>query len=305
MKIPVIGTGTAVYDILLKLTSFPAEDTAAGVIEQKTQGGGMTATAMAAVSRLGVDCAFFGNLGDDDTGRKILQGFIDEGINVDGVEMYPGCVNTVSYVLINSKNGSRTFLANKENTPPIELTDTRKQLIDNAEILHIDGGHYEDDVRIVQHAREKGVTISYDACRGEREVKNGCRLLHLCDIVITSADYPAKVCGKETLEENMHELSKYGMKVLITTLGDKGCAALIDGEIRYFNAYKVDVADTTGAGDVFHGAFVYGYYKGFRFEECIRFASATAAIKCTKIGGRSGIPTAEEVFEFIRTHDWR
>ena len=305
MKIPVVGTGTAVYDILLKLTNFPVEDEAAGVIEQKTQGGGMTATAMAAVSRLGVNCAFFGNLGDDDTGRKILQGLIDEGINVDCVEMLPGYVNTVSYVLINSKTGSRTFLANKENTPAIELTDIRKQLIDNAEILHIDGGHYEDDIRIARYAREKGVTVSYDACRGDREIKNGCRLLPLCEIVITSADYPAKVCGKKTLEENMRELSKYGMKVLITTLGDKGCAALIDNEIRYFDAYKVDVADTTGAGDVFHGAFVYGYYKGFSIEECIRFASATAALKCTKIGGRSGIPTADEVWQFIKTHNWQ
>ena len=174
MKIPIVGTGTAVYDILLKLTGFPIEDEAVGVIEQKTQGGGMTAIAMAVVSRLGVECAFFGNLGDDDTGRKILQGLIDEGINVDGVEMLPGYVNTVSYVLINSKNGSRTFLANKENTPEIELSDVRKQLIDNAEILHIDGGHYEDDIRIAQYAREKGVTVSYDACRAEREIKNGC-----------------------------------------------------------------------------------------------------------------------------------
>lgn len=304
MRMPIIGTGTAVYDVLLKLTDFPGEERHVGVIEQKTQGGGMTATAMVAVARLGQNCAFFGNLGDDENGQKILQGLVDEGVNVDGVEMLPGYVNTVSYVLINSKNGSRTFLANKENTPPIELTDIRKKLIENASVVHMDGGHYESDVRIAQYAREKGVTVSYDACRGEREAANNCRLLPLCDIVITCADYPEKVCGKGNLEDNIKALAQYGSRILITTLGSKGCAALINDEIRYFPAYKVDVVDTTGAGDVFHGSFLYAYNQGLTLEECIRFASATAAIKCTKIGGRSGIPTAEEVNEFIKTHPW-
>ena len=89
---------------------------------------------------------------------------------------------------------------------------------------------------------------------------------------------------------------------MISTLGEKGCVALINGELKYFPAYKVNAIDSTGAGDVFHGAFAAGYLRIYSLEECIRYASAVAAIKCMKIGGRAGIPDHEETLEFMKKH---
>ena len=128
-------------------------------------------------------------------------------------------------------------------------------------------------------------------------------LLKRMDIVITNATYPFKIGEKETLEENMELLASYGMEVLITTLGEKGSCAFIDGKVKYFPAYKIKTVDTTGAGDVFHGAFLAAYYRGFSIEEAIQYATAVSALKCLKIGGRNGIPSDEEVHKFIKENN--
>ena len=124
----------------------------------------------------------------------------------------------------------------------------------------------------------------------------------MADILIMNEAFPYYTSGKDCLEEAMRFFADAGSRIVISTLGEKGCVALINGELKYFPAYKVNAIDSTGAGDVFHGAFLAGYLRNYSLEECIRYASAVAAIKCMKIGGRAGIPDHEETLEFMKKH---
>ena len=145
-----------------------------------------------------------------------------------------------------------------------------------------------------------GILVSLDGASLKEPNEVNLELAKLADILIMNYRYPLRVTGKTDYEEALLEIASWGTaKIVAGTQGDKGCKAVIDGHIEYFPAYPVKAVDTTGAGDVFHGAFIAGYLDGMDIRTNFRFASAVAALKCTKLGGRAGIPTKEEAVRFM------
>ncbi len=119
------------------------------------------------------------------------------------------------------------------------------------------------------------------------------------DILIMNARYPKIVANTATTEEALEFFAANGPKVVISTQGTKGCLAWIDGKVEVFPAYSVKAVDSTGAGDVFHGAFLASYMKDGDVRRAIRYASIAAALKCTQVGGRAGIPTDKEIVSYL------
>ncbi|MCZ6679310.1 MAG: PfkB family carbohydrate kinase [Candidatus Poribacteria bacterium] len=101
------------------------------------------------------------------------------------------------------------------------------------------------------------------------------------------------------VEAVLQRLCEFGAKIAVVTLGERGCVAKWEKGIFAFPAFPVNVIDTTGAGDAFHGGFIYGLLQDWPVEQTIRFASAVAALNCCNLGGRSGLPTVEEVDRFL------
>ena len=304
MKFDVVGVGAAAYDYLCIIDNYPQEDGSANILEIHNQGGGCVATALVALSRLGISTSYIGNTGDNPGGNYIREDFIREKVDISGVEVIAGKHSTEGYVLINPGKSTRTKFPFSSNLPEIIWNEEKEELIRQARILHIDGTNFNNCLHAAEVASKAGVTVSLDGCGRKKNTALNAQLALMSDILIMNEEFPYYASGRDNLKEAMEFFTQGKAQVIISTLGDKGCVALVEGKLVYYPAYKVEAVDTTGAGDVFHGAFLAGWLKGYKLEEAIRYACATAAIKCRMIGGRAGIPGHQEVIDFINSHSW-
>ena len=169
-------------------------------------------------------------------------------------------------------------------------------VIEKSKVLHLDGHQTQAAIAAAKRARAKGVTVSIDA---GTLVKGIEELLELCDIVIASEKFAANFTGDANPENSARKLFGESRKFAAVTLGSDGSVGF-DGKIIIKQpAFPVKVVDSTGAGDVFHGAFIHQYVKGGGWADCLRFAAAVSAMKCMKFGGRTGIPTLAETEKFL------
>lgn len=297
---PIIaGVGHNCLDHLCTVEEYPPEDGSTHITSISIQGGGAVATAMAAAARLGVSSAWVGCLGEDMPGREIRRLLEQDGVDTRYIRSVPGGRSSDSYVMVNPARSTRTKFPYPDDLPPIQWDGELTAAIQNARVLHLDGTRYENAVAAAKIAKSAGVTVSLDGCSMQKDNEKNIALASMADILIMNARYPLRVSGQGDYEKALLEIAKWGPKVVIGTLGAKGCLAVIDGGLKRFPAYPVKAVDTTGAGDVFHGAFLAGWVRGMDLEENIRFASAVSAVKCTRIGGRAGIPGYEDALAFL------
>lgn len=300
----IVGIGHCCQDSICTVEYYPPEDGSTHILSiDDTQGGGAVATALVAAAKLGATASIIANLGDDQTGDRIVSGFQSFGVSTDGITKIHGGRSSCSIVMVNPVNGTRTKFPYRDNLPPIDFIPEKRAMIKNANVLHLDGTNYQNALEAAKIAKEVGTTISLDACSRQRENSLNLQLAAMADILITNAAYPKAVTGCSNVEDALKALSALDNKqVTMATVGCEGVIAVIDGAIKHFPAFHVHAVDTTGAGDVFHGAFLVAWLEEKRISECIRFACAASALKCLKVGGRSGIPSREEVELFLAEH---
>ncbi len=297
----VVGIGASVFDILMTAEGYPKEDTKMQGVETKTQGGGPCATALVAMSKLGVSSCYMGTLGDDLYGDSLIEAFEKYGVDTTYIRRISGAQSFHSVVILNLNNSSRTCIWNKGTiTPPTEA-DIDLEVLKNAKYLHLDGHQLDTAIYAAKKAHEYGVKVSHDA--GGTYPGIG-RLLPHVDVLIPSEEFALKITGCDTAVEAAKKLyDAYHPETLIITQGVKGGFIWENGkEIRY-PVYPVNAIDSNGAGDTFHGAFVAARVKGMGVYEAACFASATSALKCTRFGAQEGIPGYEEVIQFMKDSD--
>lgn len=297
----VVGVGHSCVDRLCMVEDYPREDESTHITSISVQGGGAVATAMVAVARLGKRSAFIGNIGPDMISTEAKRLFESDGVDTSNMVEREDCWGLESFVMVNPENGSRTKFPQRDKNPPIEWNDSLKEVIRSAKFLHLDGTNYQNAISAAKIAKELGVTISLDGCSMQKDNSLNRDLASLADILIMNKKYPLRVSGKDTYEEALLEMSTWGPKTVMCTLGDKGVLAVIDGKVKSFPAYSVKALDTTGCGDVFHGSYLVALLDGLDTEDAIRFASAVSAIKAQRVGGRAGIPTKEETLSFMKS----
>ena len=301
MGFSVIGIGHCCQDSICVVEAYPPEDGSTHILSiDDSQGGGAVATALAAAARLGVHCAMMAHLGNDAIGDRIAKGFEQYGVDTSLIRRIPGGRSSSSMVMVNPANGSRTKFPYRDELPPLDFDAGQRAAIENALILHLDGTRYENAVKAAGIAKAAGVTVSLDGCSRQRDNALNIRLAALADLLIMNAVYPFAVSGRSDREDALKFFAGLGeKKAVVTTAGSEGCYALIDGRMEHFPAFPVRAVDTTGAGDVFHGAFLARWLETGDVRSSIRFASAVSALKCLKPGGRSGIPTRQEAESFL------
>ena len=290
----VIGVGHSCVDRLCTIENYPREDDSTHILSIAVQGGGAVATALVAAAKLGIEAEYIGNTGNDSVSDEMLSMLSADGVDTTHVVRRSDAYGLESFVMINPETGTRTKFPVRDFNPAIEWTDELKAEISRADVLHLDGTNYENALNASKIAKEANVLVSLDGCSMQAEMDKNRKLASMADFLIMNSKYPLRVTGLDNYENALLEISKWGPRIVICTLGDRGSLAVIDGKVVHFPAYKVNVVDTTGAGDVFHGAFIAGYLDGMDLVENIEFASAVSALKCQKLGGRAGIPTKEE-----------
>ncbi len=260
-----------------------------------SQGGGLVATALVAASRLGAKCKILSCLGDDSVGDEIIQGLKDEKICTQFINRVPGGHSPFSFVHVDEKSGERTIF-HRPGSRCVDYPEAARSEIMQSDCLLVDDVYAELATKAAQSAREAGVPVIGDMTPGDR----GKDLLPWVDILIAPKTYIHKLGLEDNPFAALDCIHQLGPSVAVITLGADGWIYSSGEGKGSGKAFKVRAVDTTGAGDSFHGAFAFAFAQGWDIEKCCTFASAVAAIKCTKPGGRTGLPDLRTVLDFLK-----
>jgi len=299
-SIDVIGLGASTVDIVTLVDHFPKGKEVQQAVDMIVQGGGTIATAMVTLARLGAKAAMIDAIGDDWRGELIREEFQKEGVNIGLIEVCQGCTSSVSSILVTKADGTRaiTFWPGSGGEPSI--TNTHRSAIESAKFLHISGRHWEACVQAVKWAREAGVQVSFDG--GVDRYRPALReLVPLTDVCIVARDFAEKYTGEADISKAAELIEKSGPRLVVITDGKRGSwVHSREGQAFHQKAYLFpDVVDTTGCGDSYHGAFLFGLLRGMGLEQSASLASAVAGLNSQRLGGRSGIPTLKDVETFL------
>jgi sugar/nucleoside kinase (ribokinase family) len=205
----------------------------------------------------------------------------------------------VSVILVDQPTGLRSILYTLGGMPELAPNEVPAGLIRSARALHLDGGHLEAARRAAEIAREAGVVVSFDGGAGEPwpEVES---LLPLVDVLVVASRFAQQHSGEsDPLAAGPALLGRFQPRQVVITDGVRGCWYWDADQQFHQPAFCTEVIDTTGAGDVFHGAYLVALLEGWPPQKCLAFASATAALKCKEVGGRAGIPDRPQVEVFL------
>lgn len=294
----IIGMGKPIKDLLVAIDEMPPQDGATLARSFSSQGGGKVASAIVAAARLGMKTGMVAVLGDDAKGRFCVEDFVRHGVDVSHVELLPGRTSPYCLSIAEKKNENRRFIGMLGDSGRLDPERLDFDYLASARLLHLENGD-PASLRAAQFAREHGITVAIDADSYSPAIE---AMEPYVDLFIASAFYVKGRFPNASLEEGLREIAGRGCRVVIFTLGSKGCIGYADGEYFSLPAFSgLQVVDTTGAGDVFHGGFISAWLMGRDPVSCARFASAVSYIKCTHLGGRAGIPTLDTV-EYYLAH---
>ena len=265
-------------------------------VEYGTLGGGMAANASVAVARLGASVAFWGRAGNDAAGHEMKSAFAAEGVDVENFRLFSDGRSSVSGIIVDS-SGERQIV-NFRGLYPEAAEWLPLEVVARASSVLADPRWVEGAAALFREARARGVPTVLDGDMADAEVFE--RLLPLTDHAIFSEPALTAFSGSAN-DESLAPLARFGCHVVAITRGEGGVSWCQNGRLHRQAAYAVDVVDTTGAGDVFHGAYALAIGAGLDVQAAMAFSAATAAMKCRYAGGRNGIPDINECLAFMRT----
>jgi sugar/nucleoside kinase (ribokinase family) len=298
----VLGLGIVAVDDLFYVARFPEPDTKRPMLAERRQGGGLTGTALVAAARLGARAAYCGVMGEDDLAAFTLAELTREGVDCSIVARQPGARPIHAVIIVEQTTGQRTILFTHEGFVAPTPDSISEELIASCRVLMMDGYAGAGGVRAAQIARRLGIPFVADIERLEEPAT--LALFELADHLIIGAETAAQATGARDPAAAAAILARSGRACCAVTAGALGCWYAEAGgrfkpSVRHFPAFSVPVVDTTGCGDVFHGAYAAALARGERIERAIQVATAAAGMKATQPGGRAGIPTWAAVEAFL------
>lgn len=294
MKVVCIGHST--YDITLPVNEYPKENLKYRIDKKIECGGGPASNGAYLLAKWGMDTSIISVVGDDYYGEKIMEDFIQIGADTKYLEKRKEHNTSSSYIIANMSNGSRTIITSKK-TP---IRSLKQPINIQTDLILIDGEH-PDTAKEVLLKNKTAISI-LDAGRLNDDTK---MLGKMVTYVVCSKDFAEEFADTKIDYTNINtiisiyeKLRAYFNTNIIITLEDKGSFTEIDGKYEQLPSIKVTAVDSTGAGDIFHGAFTYFIGNKYPLREAIKYASITGAISVTRIGSRYSIPKLEEVLDY-------
>jgi sugar/nucleoside kinase (ribokinase family) len=294
-----VGFGLNAVDHLIVVPEFPAFDTKMRLLEHKQSAGGQTATAMVALQRLGFKTAYAGRFGSDPEGSFGLATLKEEGVNTDYAEVVQGASNQLAFIIIDKRNGERTIVWDRDDALAYSEEDAPAEFGTLGRVLHLDAHDPPACVRVARKAKESGTITSADIDNVYPGVEE---LLPLIDLLITSKEFPRRLTGISDERESLMELkARYNCAIVGMTKGTEGAMLYCHEQFLESPAFEAPggCRDTTGAGDAFHAGFIYGLLANEDLETSLRLGNAVAAMKCSALGARQGLPTQQQLDNFL------
>ncbi len=289
----VVALGLNAIDHLIVVPRYPEFNTKIPFTSHTLAPGGQCATAMVALARLGLRTRYIGKVGSDELGRFQLNAIASEGVDCSGVTSVEGADTQIAFIIIDEASGERTILWHRDERLTIAEEEVDRESVISGRVLHLDGHDVAASIAAAQFAREAGVPTVLDI---DNPYPGFEELLPLIDFIVCSSGFAEKITGEEDIRAGLKQLREISRAPFVAaTLGREGALAYFKDQYIHSLAFEVDCKDTTGAGDAFHGGFIYGLLAGFSVEETLRFANAVAGLNCCRVGARTGLPSLEQV----------
>jgi len=293
-----VGLGVNPIDYLCVVDPYPHLDDKVDVVKSSVQGGGPVPTAMVTLAKLGARVCYIGKVGDDPEGELVKSQLEKEGVDTQYLVRDKKTKTARAFIWVDKKSGKRTVALDQDKEKRLQKYDLKFLNSISTKFLHVDARDPDIDVFAARWAKKQ----SAEVCLDVGSLRKGVEKVFPCvDHLIVSRRF---ACGFIKTPDPLiawGELMKKGFKTVVVTVGEAGCFCGSANKIFHSSGFRVKVVDTTGAGDVFHGAFIYGLLKRWSLKRVARFANACAAMKCRQLGGRAGIPTLREAESFLNS----
>lgn len=287
----IVGFGLNAVDWICALPRYPEHNSKIRIDAMYRLGGGQTATACAMCARYGLRVRYVGRVGDDEIGEFSLQDLKREKMDLQ-VEVIPQAFSQYAIILVDRPTGERTILWDRDPRLDYKEGELCRDLIVQGQILHLDGHDQAAAIEAAAWAREAGMKVTLDIDKTQPGVE---KLLERVDFLLPSQNFIQSFTGRKDWRDALLALAREVSGFVAVTRGREGSAAVWEGEVVEVPGFPVAPVDTTGAGDVFHGGFLYGLVQNWSAGHCLRFANAAGALSCRRFGARDGIPALEEV----------
>jgi sulfofructose kinase len=296
-RVDLVGVGLNATDTLIAVEKFPARGSKIEYRSANVLPGGQVATTVVACQRWGLSTRYVGIVGDDAAASIHKDAFAAAGVETQLITV-PGGASPQSLILVDD-GGERTVMCRRDPRVALTAGDLNRELIVNARALHVDGYDTEAATQAALWAHSAGVPVIADL----DDLYPGVEaLLENVDYLIVSRDIPSRLMGESDLEFALRLMQrKFGCRLTAATMGHDGVLAWDGKQIHQAPAYRVDVVDTTGAGDIFHAGFIYGLLQNWTLERQLDFSCAAAAMNCMAVGARGGIRAVDAIQTFMAT----
>lgn len=298
----VVGLGENSIDFVYRLPTFPVPNSHASklrVTSHRVLPGGQVATTLATCAALGLRAKYIGVFGEDANGERIRETLARRGVDVRDAVTH-AAANRYAVILVDERHGERVVLWDRDARLDLAVDELRLDTIRQARVLHVDDVDEEASIAAARAARDAGVIVTSDIDRVSGRTRE---LLDAVTIPIFSEHIPQALTGEADVERAMRTLGRDRHGWSCVTLGANGSMLLDGRRLHHVPAFGVEVVDSTGAGDVFRGAFIYAMLRGDRPADVLRFANAAAALSCRREGAIESIPSLPEVEQLLLRND--
>lgn len=297
----ILGFGAVAVDDLVYVDSYPLPDSKVLVSSEQREGGGLAGTALVAAARLGARAAFAGVLGDDDLSRYTIKELEREGVDCSPVRCQRDARPYHSTIIVDGATGQRTILSAHAGVTHLAETEVTAELVARCRMLFVDHTEAVIGLHALRLAHELGIPVVVDLERVSGPEVLG--LTRQSDHLIVGTEFARQVTGETDPAEAVRAIRSPLHAATVVTAGERGCWYMsreTDDAVRHQPACRVQVVDTTGCGDVFHGAYAAALVRGESTQRAVAMATAAAGLKATQPGGRRGIPDWPAVERILR-----
>lgn len=289
----VIGVGANSVDFVNLLPAYPRQEglfAKMRIRRQETCCGGQMATALSTCAGLGLKAKYIGVTGTDDNGQRVRRALAERQVDMTDA-VIRDVPNQFAIILVDDETGERIVLWDRDERLALRERELPPSLVSSARLIHVDDVDEDAALAAAAAGRSHGIPVTSDL---DRLTERTDELVAAVTIPILAEHVAPALTGRTDQEAALRRLRLRHTGLLVVTLGSRGAIALDGDRLVCVPGFSVPVADTTGAGDVFRGGFIYGLLRKWPIERMLQFANAAAAVSCTRVGALNGVPTLEE-----------
>ena len=296
--VDVVGVGLNASDMFLQVPNYPPLGGKERVLSSSLLAGGQVSTALVTCRRLGLRARYIGKVGDDEAGRMQLRSLAREGVDTRYTRVVSRTPNQIGIIIVDRSTGERTVFWDRHPRLALRAAELVRGAIVSARVLHLDGCDVGACSAAARWARAAKVPVIADL---DTVYPNIERLLPLVDYLVASTGFVSVFTGQPDHFRALRRIAKeFRNPAVSMTLGRDGALLLWQGKFIYSPGFVVEAVDTTGAGDVFHGAFIYGLLAGWEMRRILDFSNAMAGLNCTALGARGHIASRPAAVKLMR-----